>query len=197
MEANAFECDVLRKTFADVGLWPWNRDKILQNCREKCPAVAPLHGSLLVRKLLNIIKSMDEEKQRMIQQMLSEFKEEQVITEEEVVKKTAQGRQLAKKFFGDWKRQRSKSVRKTKKSRTINPARHASSQKRGRGGPRKNSVIKNEFSPKNCFLSSSHTRSYTSFHHISTHIYLYFPLLFTSSHSIAFQAVYLQFFGDD
>jgi len=115
VEADAFECDVLRKTFADVGLWPWNPDKILQNCQENTPAEAPHHESLLVRKLLKIIKSMDEEKERMIQHMMSEFKEEQVLTEE-VVKKTAQEGQLAKKLFGDWKRERAERVRKAKKS---------------------------------------------------------------------------------
>ena len=33
-ETNAFEASVLRKTFAHVGLWPWNPLLILQNCQE-------------------------------------------------------------------------------------------------------------------------------------------------------------------
>ena len=76
-EADAFECDVLRKKFADVGLWSWNPDKILQNCQENCPVDDGLNESQLVRKLLMIIKSIDEEKERRIQRMLDELKEEQ------------------------------------------------------------------------------------------------------------------------
>jgi len=116
-EAYAFECDVLRKTFADVGLWPWNPEKILQNCQENCPVESTVNHSRLVRKLLKIIKSIDEEKERRIQLMMDELKEEQVVSEKKVLEKTAFERNFAIKFFGDWKRERSQRARKAKNMR--------------------------------------------------------------------------------
>ena len=89
LEAETFECDVLRKTFADVGLRPWNPVKYLQICQEHCPIDAPLHESMMMRKLLKIYKSINEEKKHKMQEILDELKEEQVITERELVKKTA------------------------------------------------------------------------------------------------------------
>ena len=141
-EADAFECDVLRKKFADVGLWPWNPDKILQNCQENCPVEAGLNESQLVRKLLMIIKSIDEEKERRIQRMLDELKEEQVVSEKEVLEKTASERNLTIKLFGDWKKVRSQRIRKAKKTRIKKHAGCSCLPKRGRGRPRKNSEEK-------------------------------------------------------
>ena len=58
-EMDAFETKVLQKTFDDVGLWPWNPGKILNNCRENCPAETPLKENHLVKLLLKIIENID------------------------------------------------------------------------------------------------------------------------------------------
>ena len=63
-EADAFECDVLRKTFADVGLWPWNPHKIYQNCQENCPVEPSLNESLLVRHCYDMENGGENNKER-------------------------------------------------------------------------------------------------------------------------------------
>ena len=74
--------------------------------------------------------------------MLDELKEEQVITEREVVEKTAFEQKLTIKLFGDWKKFKAQRVRKAKRSYTEKTAECAPTQKRGRGRPRKNSEVK-------------------------------------------------------
>ena len=61
-ETDAFGTEVVKKAFADVGLWPWNPQIILQNCWENSPPVSPFHKSRLISKLLNIITMMNKEK---------------------------------------------------------------------------------------------------------------------------------------
>ena len=83
-EMHAFETQVVRKTFADVGLWPWNPKKILQNCLENCPIVAPPKVSMLLKKLQNIINIIDREQRDVISHMTGSMKEERVIRQQEV-----------------------------------------------------------------------------------------------------------------
>ena len=136
-EADAFETQILRKTFADVGLWPWNPLQILHNCQENCPVDPPLKENRFVRKLMKIINSIDEEKKRLMQQMILGMKEERVITEEEAVKNVAFERQLAKKLFSDWRKDRAQRIRKAKKKSTLLSVISACSSKRRCGRPRK------------------------------------------------------------
>ena len=138
-ETDAFESQVLRKTFADVGLWPWNPLKILQNCEEHCPTEPPVKESRLVKKLLKIINSIDEEKRRLLQQLKEGMKEERVISQNEAMKKIAFERKITKKLFGDWRRARARRIKNAKNRSTESPARTSDIPKRGCGRPRKNS----------------------------------------------------------
>jgi hypothetical protein len=160
-----------------VGLWPWNPDKIFQNCQENCPVEAPLNESLLVRKLLRIIKSIDEEKERRIQRMLDEMKEEQVVSEKEVLEKTASERNLAIKLFGDWKKVRSQRLRKAKKKRIKELAERSCLPKRGRGRPRKNREEKKTSFPPKTFFCSQVPQEVTL---LSQHLHTSIPVLFFS-----------------
>ena len=132
---------MLRQTFADVGLWPWNPAIILQHCQENCPALPPLKESRLVRKLLQIIKTIDEKKRRQMQQMIDEMRVERVITQAELEKKMAFEEKLLKKLFGVKK---PKKVRRSVEVRNITtevPDEPVCCIKRGRGRPRKNSMV--------------------------------------------------------
>ena len=99
-EPSAFETQVMRKTFDDVGLWPWNAVKILKNCRENCPVDPPLKESRLVKQILKIIDDIENDKKRFIERMIREMKRERVVTEAEVLEKMPHERDQAKKLFG-------------------------------------------------------------------------------------------------
>ena len=140
-EKHGLEASMLRQTFADVGLWPWNPAIILQNCQENCLVLSPGKESRLVRKLLQIINTIDEKKRRQMQQMIDEMKVERVITQAELVEKMAFEEKLLKKLFGV---KAPKKVRKTVEIRNIAvevPAEPVCCIKRGRGRPRKNSMV--------------------------------------------------------
>ena len=138
---HAFEANVLRKTFADVGLWPWNPLTILENCQENCPALPQLKESRFVRQLLKIINTIDQEKIHQMQQVIDEMKVERVITQKEVEEKMAFEEQLLKNLFG---LKIPKKVRTSVKVRDISAEMHdelVCTPKRGRGRPRKNSMV--------------------------------------------------------
>ena len=124
-EGDAFEPQVLRKTFEYVGLWPWNPQKILNNCRENCPVEPPLHENRLVKKLLKIINDMDEENKRLMQHMMSEMKRERVITEKELKKKMTQERILTKKLFGVRRKKKARIIRETMNKSMEPPCKRA------------------------------------------------------------------------
>ena len=86
-EMYAFETKVLQKTFDDVGLWPWNPGKILNNCRENCPAETPLKENHLVKLLLKIIDDIDKGKSERLERIMRTMKKERVITQDEILKK--------------------------------------------------------------------------------------------------------------
>ena len=68
------ERDIVKKTFAEVGLYPWNPDHILKIFEEHCVSLSVLEQGPLVRKLLNIIKSVRQENQGMVNQMVCGMK---------------------------------------------------------------------------------------------------------------------------
>ena len=108
-EKDAFGIEVVRKAFADVGLWPWNPEKILQNCQENSPPDSPVHKSRLVSKLMNIIAMMDSEKCKRIRQLKASMKENPVITQKEIEEKNALEQQRREKMLQ--KREQRRRVR--------------------------------------------------------------------------------------
>lgn len=73
-EAYALRPEVVVKSFDDVGLWPFNPEKILENCRKFCPVKPQPNESDDVSNLARAIKTcMSDELQR-TSQMLREMK---------------------------------------------------------------------------------------------------------------------------
>ena len=56
-EANALRPEVVVKSFDDVGLWPSNPEKILENCRKFCPVKPQPNESDDVSNLARAIKT--------------------------------------------------------------------------------------------------------------------------------------------
>ena len=63
VEQLAFARHILRSSFAEVGLWPWNPELIRRLCREHCPPPFQLTGSRVLRKLESIMKRLSEEQE--------------------------------------------------------------------------------------------------------------------------------------
>ncbi len=73
-ETEALEVDIVRKTFAEVGLWPWNPDHIIEICQEHYCKISELRPSPLVRKLLRIIREVKQLKQDKARLLLRRMK---------------------------------------------------------------------------------------------------------------------------
>jgi len=70
-EAEALECEVIRKTFAEVGLFPWNPKIIRALCQEHTSAPREVHQGPLQKKLLGILDRIRQEKEHRFHQMMS------------------------------------------------------------------------------------------------------------------------------
>jgi len=84
-EAEAFERSIIKKTFAEVGLSPWNPERIMQLCKEHCSSLGELKQGPLVKKLLSIINKVKQDKEEQLSQILSGVKRASV----EIVRKGA------------------------------------------------------------------------------------------------------------
>jgi len=62
-ETEALDVGIVRKTFEEVGLWPWNPNHILEICQEHYCKISEIKQSPLIRKLLRIIREMKQQKQ--------------------------------------------------------------------------------------------------------------------------------------
>jgi hypothetical protein len=83
-EAEAFEPHIIQKTFAEVGLWPWNPEKILEMCREHSPGQSlPFHNPL-VPTILGIIKDIEQKKRAEIDKIRSKLKPVKVVSMKEL-----------------------------------------------------------------------------------------------------------------
>ena len=82
-ETEALDVDIVRKTFAEVGLYPWNPDHILEICQEHYCKICELKSSPLVKKLLRIIRELKQHKQDKVHQKLRRMTRARV----EIVKK--------------------------------------------------------------------------------------------------------------
>ena len=70
-EAEALECEVLKKTFEEVGLCPWKPDVIRRLCLEHTSGCREVHQSLLVKKLLRLLDKIRREKLDRFHRMMS------------------------------------------------------------------------------------------------------------------------------
>jgi len=85
-EAEALETHIVSKTFAEVGLWPWNPDHIIEICREHYYNVGKIKQSPMMRKLLCIIRKVIQLKEDKARQLLCSMKRARV----EIVQKTVE-----------------------------------------------------------------------------------------------------------
>jgi len=62
-EEEAFQPHILQKSFAEVGLWPWNPDRIRELCQKHCPAPYELNETPALRKLEKILSDIIAEQE--------------------------------------------------------------------------------------------------------------------------------------
>lgn len=77
-EKEAFAHHMLLSSFANVGMWPWNPKKILDNCRKYCPVRPEPKSDDMVHRLAKEIHDMSEEKKEGVRQLLLKVKEVEV-----------------------------------------------------------------------------------------------------------------------
>ena len=70
-EAKAFLPHIVRKSFAEVGLWPWNPEKNLENCRKHCPADPNHEQNETMRDLIDAIKVHRQREEERCEKLLS------------------------------------------------------------------------------------------------------------------------------
>ena len=73
-EVDALEENIIRKTFNEVGLWPWNPEQILKISKEHCSSLGELKKGPLVRKLLRIINNVKQDKEGTMRRILRSMK---------------------------------------------------------------------------------------------------------------------------
>ena len=73
-EACAFSPGNVRKSFKDVGLWPWNPEAILQAAREHSPTFPKIEKNSLVQEVLEKVKEVDEKKKAEVTETISKVK---------------------------------------------------------------------------------------------------------------------------
>ena len=71
VESQAFAPHIIRKSYADVGLFPWNPTKIRKLCLDHCPPPSLLTGSRVGRKLESILKKLGVEQEAERDQIIS------------------------------------------------------------------------------------------------------------------------------
>ena len=92
------EHEVLRKTFAEVGLFPWNKDIIRENCKKHCSSLPEVHQNCLVRKLLRLLTMVREQKADRFHQMMSNMKSVSVDVVQEVEEKSSSDKESEESF---------------------------------------------------------------------------------------------------
>ena len=94
-ETEALDIDIIVKTFAEVGLWPWNPHRILEICQEHYCKICELKPGPLVRKLLCIIREIRQLKMDQAHQKLRSVTRVAVeIVQKKKVKKQGQTKNL-------------------------------------------------------------------------------------------------------
>ncbi len=73
-ERKAFTRRILQKSFADVGLWPWNPARIYKICEENSPPQPSVYFDQAVNELIEAIKDLNRKKESLQRQLLSSLK---------------------------------------------------------------------------------------------------------------------------
>ena len=83
------------QSFADVGLWPFNPDKIEENCRKFCRVVPEPNENDDLNNLARAIETCIGEELKRTSQLLSEMKCVDVVSQEKVEKRKLQEKESA------------------------------------------------------------------------------------------------------
>ena len=122
-ETEALEIDIVRKTFAEVGLWPWNPTHILELCQEHYCRISELKLSPLVRKLLCIVRNIKQQKLEEAHQLLRKMKRVRV----EIVRKGVKKKGQVKNLWILWKAKNKMNEKKWMKLPLIALSKHPQS----------------------------------------------------------------------
>lgn len=76
VETEAFTPSIIIKSFAEVGLWPWNPDLIRKLCQTHCPPPSQLNTSRIERKLEGIMEDIEAEQEAERDRIIAYGKEE-------------------------------------------------------------------------------------------------------------------------
>ncbi len=125
-EACALEPKVLVKSFADVGLWPFNPEKFLENCHKFSPVDPHSTETNTLTNLARAIEKFMGEEMKRTTQMLKELKCVRVVSPEKVQKRKRQDQEQVLSAVHDH-RKRSTSTKANKRHTASEPPR-----KRGR-----------------------------------------------------------------
>ena len=120
VESHAFAPHVLTASFAEVGLWPWNPEKIRNLCQEHCPAPSQLRGSRELRKFERIMKVLTAEQEAERDSIISIGRCERLSLSEESVLYQLHERKILGSDEADDESRSSVSGRKTT-SRKMQP----------------------------------------------------------------------------
>ena len=74
VEPSAFKPSTISSTFEEVGLWPWNPDRIRELCQIHCPPPSQLSSTERVRELELIMKNIYEEQEAERKKMIADGK---------------------------------------------------------------------------------------------------------------------------
>ena len=121
-EAIAFSSDKVRKSFKDVGLWPWDPEKILQAAREHSPTFPKEEKSSLVCEVLDKVKEIDDEKKAEVNESLSRLKRVSAPFMQKVEKRKRRDEDSSKTMDGEEQDEDTPSIKKNRSISLESPS---------------------------------------------------------------------------
>ena len=97
-EAEALECEVIRKTFVELGVCPWRPKIIRALCQEHTSAPPEVHQGPLVKKVLRLLDRIRQEKEDRFHHMMSKVKSVSVEIVQEEEEKNSPDEESEKSF---------------------------------------------------------------------------------------------------
>lgn len=125
VESHAFAPHIIKSSFAEVGLWPWNPALIRKLCQEHCPPPSKLNGSPVLKKLESIMKQLTVEQEAERDRIIAAGKEEREGSTEDDVKYELRGRIVRAGDEHDRESRRSYTRRKNSSSKIQPPTKRS------------------------------------------------------------------------
>ena len=124
-EAIAFRRTVVKESFARVGLWPWNPEKILKACEENSPAAVHPNQKELTNKLASAIGIHRDTRETRRIQILSGLKPVEVIAIQKPEKRKSRRIRDTERLVDDAQQPCVVARRKSKRKRVESPTKHS------------------------------------------------------------------------